>query len=56
MTLTDDLDIGTKKGSYHKETHVNYESSITYHSKVGANVKGLFFFSQTNGQADRQTN
>ena len=34
-----DLDPGTTESSYHKEDNVKYESSITYHSKVMANVK-----------------
>ena len=38
MTLTDDIDLGTKE----KVLHVKYKSSVTYHSKVMANVKVFF--------------
>ena len=42
LTLTDDLDPGTKgKCNITKNTHVKYESAISYHSKVTANVNPL---------------
>ena len=47
VTLTDDLDLGTKKGLTTKNTRVKHGSSITYHSKVMAT-------SQVFLQADRQ--
>ena len=34
LTLTDDLDIVTKKGFTTTNTHVKYENFITYHSEV----------------------
>ena len=44
-----------KKGLVIKNTHVKYESSITYHSKDMANVK-VFADRQTDRQTDKQTN
>ena len=73
LTLTDDLDLGTKKthlndigvrllimdrrnensssvwGLTKRNIHVKYESSISYHSKVTANIKVFC------GQMDKQT-
>ena len=36
--LKEDLDL-VRKGLTTKNTHVKYESSVTYHSNVMANVK-----------------
>ena len=47
LTLTDDLDFGTKKKAFTpRNIYMKYESSITYHSKTMANVK-LFVDRQT---------
>ena len=48
-----DLDLGTKDKNLQQGTHmtVKYESSLTYHSKVMANVK---FFSGYTRETDRQ--
>ena len=43
--MTDDLDLGTKGKVLPEVIHVQYESSITYHSEVMVNVK--VFCSQT---------
>ena len=46
------LNLGTTEMSHHNP-HVNYESSITFHSKVMASVKDFF---RTNGHTDRAKN
>ena len=49
LWLTDDNDLGTKEKVLHpRNTHVKYESSITYLSKLMANVKVSFI------QTDKQ--
>ena len=50
LTLTDDLDFGTKETVFPKNIYVKYEISITYHSKAIANVKAF-----TDKQTDKRT-
>ena len=39
LTLTDDLYHGNTEKVFKRNTHVEYESLISYHSKVMASVK-----------------
>ena len=41
LTLTEDLDFGNKERVLPEGIYVKYGSSITYHSKALANVKGF---------------
>ena len=50
LTLTDDLDIGSQKSLTTRNAHVEYESYITYHSKVIPNLKVVL--RQTEKQRD----
>ena len=52
VTLTDDLDFGTKERVLLKGLYMIYESSITYHSKAIANVR--VFTDKQNGQMDKR--